>query len=319
MNTILTNGGNPLKPLLDQANGALAPQNRFTAMPASDLLKGAVLGCAPNKGAATNGDSDAASREPHDEELNAAISSFQAELQDWTLANLSLSTLASRLQEWANSLWTEFLPKEWKGGVVAKPSLLFLFEWEPPRRLGHYRPGRNAAGCRWEISVNPANLSRLSEIQIASVALHELLHCFEDIVKSAPRSHNGYHSAWLRTMANQLGIPCTRFGCTCGVRPDSAFMGWATRHELKGTPVLSINPEDAEAPTPKRKAWVCNCPNRFVVIVHVASGSTLKARCEVCGALFHPRIGKSAPRQKLPHPNLPLRLPNTPYHQMSQT
>src|ERR1035437_159236 len=194
MNQTPTNGRIPLKPRFDQANYTLAPQNRFTATPAIDLLEGAVLGCAPNKGAATNGDSDAASRVPRDEELNTAISSFQAELPDWTLANLSLSALASRLPEWANSLWTEFLPKEWQGGVVAKPSLLFLFEWEPSRTLGHYRPGRKAAGCRWEISVNPANLNRLPEIQVASVALHELLHCFEDIVKSAPRSHNGYHS-----------------------------------------------------------------------------------------------------------------------------
>jgi hypothetical protein len=33
MNKIPTNGRNPLKPLLDQANDALAPQNRFTATP----------------------------------------------------------------------------------------------------------------------------------------------------------------------------------------------------------------------------------------------------------------------------------------------
>src|ERR1035437_601333 len=35
MNKTPTNGRNPLKPLLDQANDALAPQNRFSATPTS--------------------------------------------------------------------------------------------------------------------------------------------------------------------------------------------------------------------------------------------------------------------------------------------
>lgn len=239
---------------------------------------GADLGCAPNT-----------EPEPRDDELNAAISSFQAELTDWKLADLSLSGLARRLHSWADQLWTEFLPKDWKGGAVEKPSFLFLFEWESPRVLGHYRPGRNATGCRWEISLNPANLTRLSEIEVASVALHELLHCFEDIAGSAPSSRNGYHSAWLRKIADQLGIPCTRFGCTCGIRPKSPFSDWANRHGLKGVPVLSIVPERAEPPSPKRRAWVCNCPEGLVVTVHVASGSKLRARCEVCGDIFYPK------------------------------
>jgi hypothetical protein len=238
----------------------------------------ADLGCAPNS-----------ESEPRDDKLNAAISSFQAELTDWKLADLSLSDLARLLHTWSDQLWTEFLPKDWKGVAVDKPSFLFLFEWESPRVLGHYRPGRNATGCRWEISLNPANLTRLTEIEVASVALHELLHCFEDIAGSAPSSRNGYHSAWLRKIADQLGIPCTRFGCTCGIRPKSPFSDWANRHGLKGVPVLSIVPERAEPPSPKRKAWICDCPEGLAVTIHVARGSKLKARCEVCDALFHPK------------------------------
>lgn len=261
-----------------------------------DLLNGStpdesdrLLGCTPNQGdAAENLQAKSAGR---DEEFNTAISQFQAELSDWNLDNLSLSDLARHLQDWGDDLWLEFLPKEWKGVPIAKPVLLFLFERESRRILGHYHPGRNGAGLRWEISVNPANLHRLSQIEIAGIVLHEELHAFEDLVGSAPQSSNGYHSSWLRNTAEQLGIPCTRFGCTCGIRPGSPFADWAARHGLTGRPVLAMLSESEARPEPKqkRRSWVCNCPAEKVVRVYVASGSTLRARCELCGALFRPQ------------------------------
>lgn len=240
------------------------------------------LECAPNDAAMTKGRT-----EPRDEQLNAAISNYQSNLPDWKLADLSLSDLASRLHQWADDLWNELIPKEWKGRAVTKPNFLFQFEWESPRILGHYHPGRNAAGCRWEISLNPANFTRLTEIQVASVVLHELLHCCEDLAGSAPSSHNGYHSVWLRKVASELGIPCTRFGCTCGIRPDSPFSDWSRYHGLQGTPILQIVPESPELTKQKRRPWICACPPGKAVTVHVAAGSNLRARCEVCGVLFH--------------------------------
>lgn len=226
-----------------------------------------------------------------DQELNCTVSIYQAELADWKLGGLALSGLASQLHDWADELWTEFVPAQWKGRAVSKPGFLFVFDREPSRILGHYHRGRNQAGIRWEISINPANLSRLSPIQIASIVLHELLHCFEDIVGSAPRSHNGYHSTWLRKLANQLGIPCTKFGCSCGIRPASAFMDWATRHGLKGTPLLHPVPELVEPAKQKRQPWICECPTGRAVTVYVPTGSKLLARCERCQALFRPRGG----------------------------
>jgi hypothetical protein len=250
-------------------------------LPITNYREDAELGCTPKTNASIN--------VAHDKELNAKISSYQTNLLDWKLAGLSLSDLAARLHNWADNLWSEFVPKAWKETSVAKPNFLFLFEWESPRVLGHYRPGRNAAGCRWEISLNPVNLTRLSEIEVASVALHELFHCFEDIVGSAPTSRNGYHSTWLRNIADQVGIPCTRFGCTCGIRPGSPFSEWARRQALTGTPVLKLIPEHVEPAKPKRKPWVCNCTSGQAITIHVAVGSRLRARCEVCGTLFHPK------------------------------
>ena len=142
-----------------------------------------------------------------------------------------------------------------------------------------------------EISINPRHLVRRSEIEAAETVLHELLHCFEALAGTAPRSQNNYHSAWFRRTAEQLGIPCTRYGATLGIRDPSPFMEWARERGLKGRPAGSV--ETADLPptsAPKRIAWVCSCPNEVAVAVRVASGSELRARCLRCGALFERRL-----------------------------
>jgi predicted SprT family Zn-dependent metalloprotease len=252
----------------------------------------AGLGCSPNKETGRSGDHTPSPEPvPRDEELNAAISLFQADLPDWKLANLALNELASTVRDWAHTLWAEFVPDEWKGCAVPRPTFFFVFQRESPRILGHYHRGRNGAGFRWEISLNPTNLPRLSEIEIASVVLHEELHAFEDLVHCAPRSPNGYHSAWLRRTADRLGIPCTKFGRTCGIRPNSPFSDWAGRYRLGGTPILTMISDRAESPKPKRKLWRCDCPEGKAVKVYTATGSDFRARCEHCGRLFQPQEG----------------------------
>jgi hypothetical protein len=253
---------------------------------------GAALGCAPTEEAeAPSQKTPIPDSDTRDQELNTTVSIYQAELADWKLRGLSLSGLASQLHDWADELWTQFVPAKWKGCTISKPGFFFVFDWEPSRILGHYHPGRNQAGIRWEISVNPANLPRLSEIQIASVVLHEQLHAFEDMVGAAPRSRNGYHSSWLRKHAGQLGIPCTQFGCTCGIRPESPFMDWARHRGLAGSPLLKLITAPVEQAKQKRQPWICQCPSGRAITVYAPTGSKLLARCESCGALFRPKGG----------------------------
>jgi hypothetical protein len=236
------------------------------------------LGCAPHT------DIDLS---PRDAELNASVSVYQAQLQNWTCWGISLSDLTARFHQWAPELWAQFVPSEWAGRPIARPEFVFVFERQASHILGHYLPGRNAAGLRFQISVNPVNLPQLPEIKVAAILLHELFHAFEDLAATAPQSHNGYHSSWLRKTTDAVGIPCTAFGCMCGVRPESPFMNWALRRELSGTPMLVAEPGEQRRAKEKRRPWICDCPAEEAITIYAPSAARLRARCELCNARFH--------------------------------
>lgn len=231
---------------------------------------------------------------PTDAIVNDAVARLQPDLRDWRYGTVPLCDLATTFHDWSTDLWARFLPATWKAVPISMPVFLFCFEPESPRRLGHYRPGRNHIGLRWEINVNPRHLSWRTEAQVAAVVLHELLHCFEDLAGSAPRSRNGYHSAWFRRSAGELGIPCTKHGAELAMPADSPFARWSAERGLRWseTVTLSTVGVGGEGMTPgrqspKRVAWSCECPAATRVVVLVARATELRARCEACGALFH--------------------------------
>lgn len=221
---------------------------------------------------------------------NVVLAQHQHALPDWTYGAFDLAAFAQRLRSWSSSLVSEFFPN------VSAPEFLFRFEQERPRVLGHYVPGRNDLGLRWEISINPRHLGR-PEGEIAAVLLHEVLHWCEEATSTPPRSRNGYHSGWFRTRAAGFGIPCTRYGASLGIAVPSRFSRWAAAHNLDlhhvtRSEVLDPTIQDPRA-VPKRVAWVCACPPGELVIVQVARASELRAHCDRCGAPFQ-RKGEDA-------------------------
>jgi len=251
----------------------------------------AVLGVHPNS---TNAGTEAsACPVASDEEINKLVAEYQDKLETWELGPIDLASHVRKVRDWGAELWSRFLPEVAGGKKLGQPDILFCFHWDRPRRLGHYRPGRNALGLRWEISINPRHLSRRSEVEVAETVLHELLHCYEDLTDTAPRSRNNYHSAWFRETAERLGIPSSRYGASLGIVDPSPFMEWARERGLKHEAVPPRPKDPVSAPqAPKRVAWVCDCPPDKAVTVQVARGSELRARCEICGTAFKRRIGQ---------------------------
>ena len=215
---------------------------------------------------------------PHDAP-NDVIAAYQDALTDWSYGPLDLASSVRTIRAWSHSLVGRFFPS------VRAPEFLLRFERESARVLGHYVPGRNDAGLRWEISINPRHLGVRSERETAAVLLHELLHWYEELTRPAQRSRNGYHSAFFRGFAERVGIPCTRYGAESGIVSPSPFASWADEHGLRadGTPVaLPPLPPDVT----KRVSWVCECPAGIVVTVQVPRGSELRAHCDACRAPF---------------------------------
>jgi hypothetical protein len=222
-----------------------------------------------------------------DDATNRAVADHQDGLTDWSHGPFDLSRLVRLLRSWSRDLLEHFFPPMFGSKRVRPPEFLFRFEREAARVLGHYVPGRNDVGLRWEISTNPRHLATRSERQIAAVLLHELLHWFEEAVATPPHTVNGYHSAWFRRFATDFGIPCTRYGAERGIVTPSRFSAWADASGLLGDP-LTLPIDDAPDPAPvgKRVPWVCSCSIGELVTVQVPRGSELLARCERCGDVF---------------------------------
>ena len=235
-----------------------------------------------------------------DEAINLMIAAFQDGVDGWKYGATELSPAVKNMREWSDDLWSRFVPTSSNGKDIHQPPLLFRFAAEHARVLGHYVPDRNDTGLRWEISINPRHLSRTAEVELASTVLHELLHCFEDLAGTAPKkSKNNYHSAWFRRTAEELGIPCTRYGGDLGIRDPSRFMDWARERGLRTTnrkvAELAYGSDEGSqdpatpATLPKRKVWECRCAVGVRVSVLVARRAELNARCERCNALFEKR------------------------------
>lgn len=227
------------------------------------------MGCTPNDDVA----------------LNESVAVFQRGLDDWKLGELDLASLGSRVSGWIDSQWLELVAAETR--LASHPPVHVVFHWDRRSRLGHYRPGRNAAGIRWELSINPANVARKSEMQTGSTVLHELLHLAEDQGASGrqpPRSRNGYHSSWFQKLAKKLGIPCNKYGAGEDMLEGSPYVLWAIRHGLSGepTPVEEDDELVGKPPRAKRVSWICGCP----VTVMVAAGGEFEATCDVCEEKF---------------------------------
>jgi len=228
-----------------------------------------------------------------DEAINLSIARLQDVAPDWKSGSLDLSTWARTIRDWVDDLWPTFIPPRFGDRPIQPPRLLLSFRRERACVLGHYRPGRNDAGLRFEVSVNPRHLAERPKADVAATVLHELLHSFEDLAGTARLHRNNYHSAWFRQTASTIGIPCSRYGADLGIRPGGPFSAWVARQRLETDGErrvqADVSDQAAQGARPKRIVWTCACRKAVAVSLLVVRGADLSARCERCGERFRRR------------------------------
>ena len=200
----------------------------------------------------------------NESEINQTIKKYQGELKDWTFGGESLSEMVRKFHDCSIELWSQFIPSHWNMELVSRPELYFRFQRERRRVLGHYHRGRNDAGLKYEISINPWWLVVRTESQTAAVVLHELMHAFEDIVGISSKGRNNYHKKWFRDHAARIGIPCSKYGAEAGIVQGSPFAEWVILQGLnESKPLVGIDAETAkDSCKVKRTYWVCGCARR---------------------------------------------------------
>jgi len=251
--------------------------------------------------------------------INHSIALRQCDLKDWTTeTHAPLNHASARIQRWAVALWKEFIPAHWAETPVSRPEMVFRLERIARTVPGHYQFGRDGAGLKFVVILNLAHLGA-SEIEVAALVLHMLLHCFEEAAGFGQAKK--YHSAWFLRQAVEYGIPGSRFGCSCEQLPDnSRFIRWAHKFGLTYAPFLTeMDNKEKDQPKRTRMSYICNCPDSPVG--EFAKGLKVGWMCPVCGVCIHPkaRKSKSAAASQLPRlkPGLeaistPARFPDFP-------
>jgi len=233
-----------------------------------------------------------------DAAINKFIRQYQSNLADqwkWPFSikieGAGPSEVLATLHTWAEELLNLINSVCLEGKYAKFAPVHIKFSIKSPQILAYYKPGRNLAGLRYEIGINLINLFDLSELFLAAVLAHELLHYVQDAyLSSSPTSKNGYHNVKFRSFADALGIPCTEYGKFLGVRDSSPIVSWAKKHKLSGEPILHLpeqeQPADKIFKHSKRLSWICECRGEEQVKILVAKGKELRARCEKCGSLY---------------------------------
>lgn len=228
-----------------------------------------------------------------DDGVLEAIAVHQKHLSDWTLRTnagkvFDLSACARTTDTWVDSLRDELIPCTWPSGKrIEHPRILLTFAVLRHDVLGHFRPRRNQHGLLWEVGLNPAAMLHRTDVQTASVLLHELLHVCEEVAGRPARGRHNYHSSSFRAVAETLGIPCSRYGRETGVVRGSLFSSWATRHGLSFGDCSFLRdaaPDEDRVAVAKAKRlpWECNCGFK----VWVPRAQVLNAKCRSCRAEF---------------------------------
>jgi len=209
------------------------------------------------------------------EPINLDLKKHQVTADDW-----EYHALVADLHTWAARFCGEF--------KLQTPVPALAVERLRRDVLGHFRPGRNGWGLKWEVVIDKNHATSSEYWQVLGTLLHEQLHIWQDALGTQPsRSNHNYHNRQMRSKAASLGLIVDRWGHTRFAPDHSPFLEILKKHGVK---VPALPPvEDQEAPaqhlgTSKLKLWICDCPVRVRVAVR-----NFRARCLVCGAIFRTR------------------------------
>jgi SprT-like family len=198
-------------------------------------------------------------------------------------ANSSVRDAATGDSEWGYSgllsflyKWADIFNHEFFSGLLPQP----VISLEKTRRnYGHFVPGRNFLGLKFNVNLNRVYLGR-SEAELLETLVHEQIHLLQEITSTAGKGN--YHNKEFVQKATEIGLQVELGrGCHYG-SPTDPFVSLLRKHGVSFEPrVVRVEPPHAKAARPRLRRWSCRCKS-------VWCGGKLKAMCLLCEQDFQP-------------------------------
>jgi hypothetical protein len=219
---------------------------------------------------------------PSDTEHNCCLNRQKFPSPD-AVANSSVRHAATGDSTWVHSellsflyKWADIFNNNFFGNRLPPP----VISLERTRRsLGHFVPGRNSFGLKFNVNLNQLYLGR-SEADLLETLVHEQIHLLQEITGTAGMGN--YHNKAFCTKAAEIGLQVEMGrGCHYG-SPTDPFVSLLRKHGVSFEPrVVRVEPPQAKAARPRLRRWSCRCKS-------VWCGGKLKAMCLLCEQEFQP-------------------------------
>lgn len=165
------------------------------------------------------------------------------------------------------------------------PPCFLSFARSRRNRAGHFHPGYNSVGARFEINLNPLHLDRAPSEQLATL-LHEMVHLWQEVYGTP--GAGVYHNQQFVAKCRMLGLFVVR-GSGYHVGYGDPLVSFLRAHGIDPEPLMRELDDEEGRPVrvlshaSKSKKWTCGCTNARVATV-------LRALCLSCGQIFR-RVG----------------------------
>jgi len=150
--------------------------------------------------------------------------------------------------------------------------------------LGHYVPGRNGTGVRYNINLNSIWLGQRSTLDQLVTLAHEMIHLWQDIY-GKPSKTGWYHNREFCRMAANIGIPSLPPRGQV-IKITDPFLSLCREHGIDD-PVPDFRSVEENSTSSQGsstlKKWSCQCRPPVNVRVAIAD---FDATCNRCGRRF---------------------------------
>jgi len=199
---------------------------------------------------------------PDDRSVNVELRSFGVTRADWDYA----AELAS-LHPWVDRMNVAF--------ALGLPPIVLGVARLRRTTLGHYRPGRNGFGLRYEIFLNAWYVDRPLAAKLGTLC-HELAHAWQE-VHGNPGTPP-YHNKEFRQKAASLGLIIDSRGRTQYV--PGLFSDLLQREGIDASDLFLPSGLPVLASRTRLRKHSCECPTSFWAAVEIS------AMCDLCQSAF---------------------------------
>jgi hypothetical protein len=195
-----------------------------------------------------------------------------------------LQDVITELHDWAETFRSLFCLN-----IPTVPLRLARLRWNC---LGHFNPGFNDFGLRYEIAIDIAHLTYRLETgawwEVLATLLHEQLHFWQQLNGKPPKPGPGnYHNVQYQGKAAALGLVVSSRGVNEDYLADGPFLQLLRDKGVRvpATATLERDRRPRARVGSKLKKWSCGCGRPVNVRVAVAD---FQAMCLKCNRLFTP-------------------------------